>query len=136
MATPAILFPWRDAYGVGIVQIDNQHKQLISLINKLHTAMLAGNGSSVLAGILDELVRYTDSHFAYEESLLRQRNYSGLAAHSQEHRLLTGQVQQTRDEFRSGKLAVSVSLMLFLKDWLSNHILDRDLAYARELKTR
>lgn len=137
MATAAaLLFSWRDTYSVGIAQIDNQHKQMISLINKLHSTLLQGNGTNARAEIMDELVRYTDSHFAYEESLLRQRDYSGLAAHSHEHKRLAAQVRDMRDSLHSGKLAASLAMMEFLEDWLCGHILDRDMAYARELKGR
>ncbi len=135
MATATVvLFPWRDAYSVGIVQIDNQHKQLIGLINSLHAAMREGDAASVQTKIMDELARYTWSHFAFEESLLHRHNYSGLAAHAQEHQRMVAQVADMRESLRTGKLTATLGLMQFLKEWLSGHILERDQAYARELK--
>ena len=80
---PAPIFPWKDAYSVRIPEIDAQHKILIRLINELHAAMLCGQAAGAMAGIMDELVRYTDIHFRHEEALLERRRYSGLAAHSQ-----------------------------------------------------
>lgn len=137
MATAtAAIFPWREAYSVGIPEIDNQHKVLIKLINKLHSSMLDGKGNEALASILDELVRYTETHFAYELSMLRQRGYSGLAAHTKEHKRLTGQLLDLLTNFKGGKLTATIGVMQFLKGWLANHILERDLAYARELKTQ
>ena len=136
-ATPptALIFPWNDSYSVRIPQIDAQHKGLIRLINDLHSAMAAGKGKEALGTILDELVRYTESHFKYEEGMLRQRQYSGLAAHQSEHQKLTGQVIELRERFRSARLTLSVEVMQFLKNWLGNHIMVHDQAYARELKT-
>jgi len=137
IATPPtnLIFPWSNAYSVGISQIDTQHKGLIRLINDLHSAMAAGKGKHALGAILDELVRYTESHFAFEESVLRQRQYSNLAAHHTEHRKLTGQVIELRERFRASKLTMSVEVMQFLKNWLADHIMVHDQAYARELKT-
>ena len=42
------LLTWQDKYSVGIAQIDDQHKQLIIMINELNDAMLAGKGKDVL----------------------------------------------------------------------------------------
>jgi hemerythrin len=135
MATvTSVIFPWKDAYSVGIEQIDDQHKGLIRLINDLHAAMSAGKGRESLGAIIDELVRYTESHFTYEEGMLRKRQYSKLAAHHGVHQKLTSQVTDLRERFRSSKLALSVEVMLFLKSWLADHIMVHDQAYARELK--
>jgi hemerythrin-like metal-binding protein len=63
------------------VGIDAQHQGLVRLINGLHGAMAAGHGKDAVGKILDEPVRYTQSHLTFEENLLRQRGYSKLAAH-------------------------------------------------------
>jgi hemerythrin len=132
----SVTFPWSDAYSVGIPQIDTQHKGLIRLINELHTAMAAGQGKQVLGKILDELVRYTEIHFTYEENMLRQGGYSKLAAHNSAHQKLTRQVMELRDKYRASKLTLTLEVMQFLKSWLGDHILIHDQAYARELKRR
>ena len=43
--------------------------------------MLEGRGKEALSRILDGLVAYTGNHFAFEESIMRQRGYSALAEH-------------------------------------------------------
>ena len=131
MATP--IFPWRDAYSVHIPQIDGQHQQLVKLINDLHSAMLKGDGNHALGRILDQLVLYAENHFSYEETLLHERGYSALAPHRAEHQKLTAQVRGLQEQFRSGKLLMTVGVMQFLKEWLANHILTRDMQYAKEL---
>ena len=127
------IFPWRQAYSVGILKIDNQHKGLVRLINSLQKAMMEGTGKQDLSSIIDHLVRYTEIHFTFEEAMLKQRGYSGLAEHKQEHEHLTRQVCELRDKFQSGKLVINMDVMRFLKNWLANHILVRDQAYAKEL---
>jgi hypothetical protein len=67
------IFPWQDAYSVGIPEIDAQHKQLIRLINDLHAAMLQGKGAAALDRVLSELVRSP----AKQVVELRQRFQSG-----------------------------------------------------------
>jgi hemerythrin-like metal-binding protein len=133
MATTTVLFPWKDAYSVGFPRLDTQHKGLIGLINELHEAMLEGRAKSAMSHIVDELVDYTAQHFAFEESMMLQRGYSGLAQHQEIHKKLTAQVYELRDKFRAGKITVTIETMHFLKNWLSGHILSADMGYAREL---
>lgn len=127
------IFPWRDEYSVRIPNIDAQHQQLVALINDLHAAMMKGDGSQALGRILDDLVRYAEGHFSYEEAMLQQRGYSGLDAHRAEHLALARQVNALREQFRSGRMLMTVGVMQFLKEWLANHILAKDADYAREL---
>lgn len=131
-----VIFPWTDAYSVGIPQIDTQHKGLIRFINDLHAAMAAGQGKQVVGKILDDLVRYTEVHFAAEEEMLRQKKYSKLPTHHGVHTKLTAEVIELRDKYRANKVTLTLEVMQFLKNWLSNHIMVHDQQYAAELKTR
>jgi hemerythrin len=132
LSTPAI-FPWKDAYSVGIPEIDAQHKGLIRQINELHAAMAVGQGKQSLGTTLDDLVKYTEVHFNFEEGMLRRKGYATLTAHQGVHKKLTAQVIELRDKYRSGKLMLTMDVMQFLKTWLSDHIMVHDQAYARAL---
>jgi len=134
-AAPA-LFPWRDAYSVRIVQIDNQHRDLIGLANSLHAAILKGSAAGMQARIMDELVRCSGNHFAFEEAVLGQRHYSGMASHADEHQRLAAELAAMRESLRSAPPAAGLELMLLLDKRISGHILACDQAYAREFKSR
>ena len=133
MATATEVFPWKATYNVGIPQVDSQHKQLVKLINDLHAAMQSGKAKDVMGSIIDQLIVYTERHFNDEETMLRTRGYSRLAAHHAIHVDLTRQVIELRDKFKSSHLVLSIEIMHFLRDWLATHILTHDLAYAKEL---
>ncbi|MEW8498684.1 MAG: hemerythrin domain-containing protein, partial [Candidatus Thiodiazotropha taylori] len=62
---------WSDALSVGIEEIDEQHKMLVDLVNKMHEAIHQRHGSDVVKSILGDLAEYTRIHFAVEESLMR-----------------------------------------------------------------
>jgi hemerythrin-like metal-binding protein len=136
LTTTPVLFPWLEKYSVGIPQIDAQHQGLIRLINELHAAMGAGHGREAVGKILDELVRYTEKHFRFEENMLGQKRYTKLTAHQAEHKKLTSQVVELRNKFRDNSVALSLEVFQFLRDWLANHIMGHDQQYAAELKTR
>lgn len=123
------LITWSDRMSVGVERIDKQHRQLIDLLNSLHSEMLAGRGLQVVLEVLNNLVEYTKTHFATEETLFRNHGYPQAQAHKQQHDELTDKAIALHREVSSGRATLSLPTMNFLKDWLSNHILKTDMAY-------
>ena len=95
-----------------------------------------GAGAAAAGTILTELVDYTVQHFGYEEREMRNRRYPQAEAHLEAHRKLVDEVSAFKHKFDSGKAAISVELMGFIRDWLVNHILKVDKALARYLGER
>jgi len=122
--------PWTDAFMIGERTIDSQHKLLVSLVNQLYEAMRTGQGRTALQGILKSLIQYTQTHFRYEESVLRQHAYAGLNEHISQHRKLEETVMAFQREFEDGAAGITVELMDFLSNWLRCHILENDKKYA------
>jgi hemerythrin len=126
---------WNDTYSVKVAEIDNQHKHLIALINKLFDAMSVGKGSEVMGSVLKDLIDYTVNHFAMEEKYMKSYNYPFSTEHKMEHDTLTKQVIDLQNEFSSGKSMISVKVMNFLKDWLNSHILKVDTKFGAFLNS-
>ena len=124
------MFEWSNAYSVGIASIDSQHRTLFALGAELHAAMAAGEGRAACAKILERLVRYTASHFAHEERLLRQHGYPQYEAHKAEHDALTKQVLHLQRNLMENQAPITIQLLQFIKAWLAQHIQNSDLAYA------
>jgi len=124
------LVTWSDDLSVNIRSIDDQHRQLLSLVNSLHDAMSSGMGQDVIGKTLDELVAYTKNHFANEERLMKAYAYPGYMIHKREHDMLTRQVVNLHQDFMSGKPVITVELMRVLKDWLTIHIKGSDQKYG------
>ena len=124
------LLTWQDKYSVGIRQIDDQHKQLITMINDLNDAMLAGKGKDVLMPVLNKLATYCVSHFAVEEKLFDTHAYPETADHKEKHHKMTAKVKALIGEVQSGKSTISIEVMNFLKNWLDKHILETDMKYS------
>lgn len=128
-------FIWSEEYSVNIKAIDEQHKGLIDLIEKLHTAMLNRQSRAVMGDILSELVNYTNSHFAYEEELMEKYGYPGFHEHKKHHQQMRHKVLALQDDYGRGKIVVSMQVMDFLKDWLARHILGTDQLYKEFLNS-
>jgi hemerythrin len=124
------LITWTRALSVGVTEIDDQHQKLVKLINDLHDAMRAGNGSSAVGPVLSALVDYTVYHFGTEERLFRETNYSDAKAHIIEHNALTQEVLNIKAGFEAGEPVITIDLMDFLRRWLSDHIKGMDKRYT------
>jgi len=130
------LFTWNDSYSVGVMDIDAQHKRLVELVNELHDAMSLGKGRDTVGKTLDGLIDYTRTHFAFEEKLMAVHTYPAAAQHKIEHESLTRQVVELQGKFLTGQATVTLTVMKFLKDWLSNHILSVDKKFGAYLNTQ
>ncbi len=130
------LLTWQDKYSVGIKQIDDQHKQLFTMINDLNDAMLVGKGKDALMPILNKLASYCISHFAVEEKLFDTHGYPETADHKEKHYKMNAKVKSLIGDVQSGKSTVSIEVMNFLKNWLDKHIMETDQKYAPYLQSK
>ena len=121
---------WDQSYSVGVDSIDTQHRALFDAINDLHAAMIRGKEVEVTGRLLKDLLAYTRSHFVSEESMLAKAAYPQLKAHSEIHRKLTNEIAGYIQRFEKGEAALSVHLIGFLRNWLTNHIQREDRAYS------
>jgi methyl-accepting chemotaxis protein len=123
------IIKWNDRMTVTVRKFDDQHKQLVMMIQKLNEAMKKGEGEKVIRTILSGLVAYADSHFKQEEAMMQQHNYPDFQAHKQLHDDLRSKVGEVIIEFEQGR-AVPAEIMTFLSDWLINHIMKVDKKYG------
>lgn len=126
-AEPLIL--WHDDYGLGVDEIDEQHRTLFSLMNKAWQAVnLEDNLEGAIAGV-NALERYASGHFADEEAFMLDTGYPFLTSHKKAHDAFLIRLAAERATLIEGGW-ISLSLMQFLKDWLISHILMADREYA------
>ncbi len=122
---------WNDSLSVGVVEIDNQHKKLVSMLNDLSDAMKARKGNEVLGKIIADLLAYTKTHFAAEEKYFIKFGYPDTAEHKKEHAGFIQEITKFKADFDSGKISVSIDVMKFLSAWLQKHIKGTDQKYTK-----
>lgn len=121
---------WNDSFSVCVDEFDRQHKRLFEMINGLYDAMKQGKGNEVVSGLLSGLKSYTVTHFKGEETELQRVKYPEFAAHKAQHEAFTKRIADFQESFSGGKANLSVEILNFLRDWLSNHIMVVDKKYA------
>lgn len=114
-------------HSVGIASIDSQHQRMIELINHINDTLSDTEKIGDAWEAVDELLVFTETHFAHEEEVMAQHGYPGLACHAEEHRKLLAQMRNLVGEARHSPSPVKARLVpAFLSDWAERHILRDD----------
>lgn len=124
---------WTDNLLTGVHEIDEQHRSLFTVVDRLAQAVSSEDRWSAVHFALVELDNYVRIHFAVEEALMRLHGYPNLDSHIAEHwafaaKLATIKAQSIRED-------VSGEMTNLLRDWLVNHIDISDKAYVPHLRT-
>lgn len=119
-------FVWNSSYEIGIEQIDEQHKVLVNIISTLFDAMRVGLGYKQVQETIVKLRDYTITHFSDEEKLMKEINFPNYIGHIEAHKYFIETVEDFTNRFENGEMALSLIILEFLKNWLTNHILTAD----------
>ncbi len=120
---------WSKDLNTGIEVIDKQHQRIVEYINELDDARTGGHKMEDVGRVIDEMVDYTLSHFAFEESMQDEAHYPFSKAHKRVHELFTSKVAELQERYSLGE-DVSEELHKMLFNWLYNHIKRDDADYV------
>lgn len=123
---------WSPELSTGIDIIDSQHQRIVQYINELDAARETGD-RDLVGEVLGELVDYTISHFAFEESLMEKADYAFLEPHKRVHQLFIERVNGFVERHGAGE-DVADEVHYMLTKWLFNHIKNEDRDYAPQVQ--
>ena len=123
------LFNWSDALSVKVPSIDEQHKQLVGLVNDVHEVAVAQKDDEELDRVFQELVEYTQRHFIYEEKLFEKYDYPRMQLHINQHEALKKRVNGYLADYKTGEMDM-LEFLAFMVDWLQDHIMGEDMEYS------
>ena len=121
---------WDQSLSVGVSSIDDDHKKLLDIINRVDDR--TDKSRAQLVEIFKELRDYTHYHFSREEELMVENNYTLLSQHKAEHTLFISTVEDftKRATDEQDLNALQAEATSFLSRWLSRHIRWSDLDYV------
>lgn len=117
---------WREEFDVNVKQIDDQHRQLLELVTRLHASVEDRIDKQELRRMLVELLEFTRMHFATEEELMKEYAYPEFTRHHSEHKLLLRYMKQMVDGVSKGKYPTFYSDYDLSTDWALVHIEEHD----------
>jgi len=123
------LITWNNSLSLKVKILDEHHRHLVSLLNKSYNAIQL-NDKHIVALILGELFDYAKYHFSTEEHLMSEYNFPSLLDHEKDHNHFFYQIDELQSRLQVGESLHTIQIVVFLKEWLTNHILVKDKALA------
>jgi hemerythrin-like metal-binding protein len=120
------LIQWKDSFNTGYQRVDNQHKELVKLINELYDIQNKDGTNDSLRRVFKKLFDYTVNHFSMEEKLMKEYDYDNYIDHKEEHMKFITKIHELKEEFLTGNSMVQLNILNFLKEWLLTHIIGTD----------
>ena len=127
------LIEWKPEFSVGVASVDHEHSELIALINELHETMRKGGTHDTVVETLGEIYAHISAHFALEEKIMRDANYSDLSAHKEDHESLLDQLLDIIDGVEEDGSYQEKELSEGLEQWFSEHFRTHDAKLHKQL---
>lgn len=117
-----------DTHLLGVAEIDEQHRQLVRLVNRLNRAVNGEDDAGEVAALFARLFEATREHFDTEHRYMQQYGYPAMAVHDHEHQRLLDELSRMAADAAPGN---ELLILQRLKDWLLDHIngADRQLGH-------
>jgi hemerythrin-like metal-binding protein len=132
-------FEWDPSLETGMNAIDEQHRTLFALANRLQEAVESCPDCDDHELVTDTVYRLTDyvmQHFNDEEAFMRSIGYPRLGAHAMLHELLTAETLRVAADYWNGEDVLPTTLAPMLVDWLRSHIRGQDMGYISYARRR
>ncbi len=120
------LIDWSEAYSLDNQLIDNQHKKLFGILNKLHDMSPGDPDNRAYTITVERLWSYANYHFIAEEQLMSDVGYGDIHGHLQQHKLFTEKILHLKEMLGQGEQESSHELITFLGNWIQRHVMMED----------
>jgi diguanylate cyclase (GGDEF)-like protein/hemerythrin-like metal-binding protein/PAS domain S-box-containing protein len=126
---------WSSQLATGITEVDDQHGQLIDMLNALARQRAQGANLQQVRILIYELRRYARYHFQVEEDLMTKWpvNERNRQAHLRAHESFVEYLRKAEEMLGASSEDALDHLLAFLVKWLVHHITGVDARMAREL---
>jgi hemerythrin-like metal-binding protein len=115
------------SYECGENTIDQEHHKLLDLANTLiEFAFTRNEDPKGFESAMDELLAHVVKHFADEEAILAQHNYTELDDHKVAHKLLIDQALRLRNSTNIDDETIGVWVNFIADKVIAHHMLKED----------
>lgn len=115
------LLQWKPEYSIGIESMDDEHREMMRLINEIHDRLNADSDADQINHCLGEIFNAISMHFALEERLMKDNAYAEFQAHKDDHEKLLDEIRDLMDEFYDNSATGMSALEESLSGWFSTH---------------
>ena len=129
------LIEWSEIFSTGVEEMDNQHKRLIAMINKIHELLEEGKKEEARSYFIREITNYIEKHFRDEEKFMEDINFPRLKAHKMAHDNFRNVMKNSIPKIERGDEKEFRSAVSIAWAWLYSHILKVDKKYGEYYRT-
>jgi len=115
------LLTWKSEYSVGVASVDDEHREMIGMINSVYAQLGQSTDVYEIEACLEDIFVAISSHFALEERLMREADYDEYEGHKNDHEDLLDEIRDLVDEFVADAVAGGRVLEERLSIWFSRH---------------
>ncbi len=117
---------WNQAYEVGIVDIDVEHRRLVCKLNLFLD--LASDFSVTpkveLERLFVDLIEFTKFHFGHEEEIMAELGCADLIEHQETHNRLLDEIIEFQEKHNRGELVFDQKFIQYLTQWMMDHLME------------
>lgn len=115
------LLEWKPEYSVGIASMDDEHREMIGMINGVYARLGASSNAAEIEVCLEEILTTISAHFALEERIMRDASYGEYEDHKEDHEDLLDEIRDLMDDFLADAENGGRLLEEGLSSWFSRH---------------
>lgn len=119
---------WSPQMSLGIVEMDNAHKELIQEL----TRIMAAPDHEFVPCLL-RIVELLETDFREEETLMEKMNYPALREHRAEHADLLSTLHHVVPKAMNGEYVLPRQVLGMLPQWFLNHLIRMDAELVKAL---
>jgi len=130
------ILEWDDSMAVGVYLVDEQHKELVVLINNIADAVQSGASVSEVSRFIRRFYNYTIVHFQTEESLMDHNSYADYFTQVREHLDCSTKALEFHRRFVEEAEFDLVEFLEYIVGWFRSHTTGIDQGLTEYLVAR
>ncbi len=127
---------WNDTFTVYNDLLDEQHKELITILNMAYSCYHSKGSNEEIYDIIDSLLFFAEHHFKAEENYMRENNYSDIKKHIKQHQKLMQNIIYYNDQIEKNIEVSCEEVLQFIWTWFMNHVQVEDQRYAKSIQAK
>lgn len=129
-----IIIGWKSTWECGNKEIDSQHKELLSIGNKLIENIFNNATDINLKTELDRLISHISLHFQAEEKIISELKFDDLENHIKLHKELLEKALNLKTEILSNKVKPGEAVEFIVNTIIIGHLIKEDTKFFKLIK--
>lgn len=125
---------WNNSYLLNIPLIDKQHMRFFKLFDMLLALNKEVDKDFQILEVIEELEKYTNTHFKAEEALMRKANAPEYDFHVLQHELFVKKVADFKVAYSYKNSLLLEQMISFMRKWFLIHISEVDGKYVESVQ--